>query len=354
MRGPASPGGQELMLMCFSKSDGKLIWEKQIDKGNRMYRKGNSSSPSPVTDGNHVWTLTGNGQLTAFNMDGKEIWSTNLQEMFGDFGLGWGYASSPTLHDGKLIIQVLHGRRTDDPSYVVAFEASSGGLLWRQERPTDAPNESPDAYTTPMILKHDGKTQVVISGGDYITGHDIETGKEVWRSAGLNPTRASNYRVVSSPLITKDLIIAPTRRRPVTALRPGGMGDVTESHRAWQFDDRGGPDVPTPISDGERIYLVDDSGIVTCLDPSSGEIVWGPERTAEGTVSASPLLADGKIYITNEKAVTTVIKAGDQFEVVSTNQLDDSYTLSSIAVSGENLFIRTANALYCIGRSDQK
>ena len=353
MGGPSSPGGKEIMLMCLSKNDGSLLWEKQVEANNRQFGKQNSSSPSPVTDGQHVWTLTGNGQLTAFDLDGNEQWSFNLQERYGEFGLGWGYASSPALHNGKLIIQVLHGRRTDDPSYVLALNAASGEELWKQERPTDAPNESPDAYTTPMILEHDGETLVVVSGGDYVTAHDFETGNEVWRSGGLNPGKAPNYRIVGSPLVTPDLVVASSRVRPIIAVRPGGTGDVTESHLKWEYRGQGGPDVPSLVTDGERLYMVNDrSGIVTCLDIKTGEVVWGPERVQDGTVSASPLLADGKIYITNEKATTTVLKAGPEFEKLATNDLDGSYTLSSIAVSGNQLFVRTGNALYCIAGSE--
>ena len=350
MRGPATAGGKEILLFCLSKTDGSVLWQAELENKNRKWGKQNSSSPSPVTDGQHVWTLTGNGQLSCLDFDGNQKWSLNLQEKYGQFGLGWGYASSPLLLKDKLIVQVLHGQNTDDPSYIVAFDAASGKQLWKQERPTDAPAESPDAYTTPMVVQHDGQTQIVISGGDYVTGHDPDTGNEIWRSAGLNPEKRGNYRVVGTPLVTENLIIAPTRRRPLLAIRPGGEGDITDSHIAWQFTEQGGPDVPSPLSDGQRLYLVEDRGAVTCLDLKTGEIIWGPERTEMGTVSASPLLADGKIYITNEKCVTSVIKTGDQFERIATNKLDDSYTLSSIAVSGSQLFIRTTNGLYCIGQ----
>jgi outer membrane protein assembly factor BamB len=146
------------------------------------------------------------------------------------------------------------------------------------------------------------------------------------------------------------MIYVPSRRRPLLALRPGGTGDVTTSHLVWKWDDNGAPDVPTPVSDGKYFYMVEDRGMVTCLDAKTGKLIWGPERTALGTVSASPLLADGKLYITNENAVTTVLAAGPKFKVLATNELDGSFTLSSIAVSGEQLFLRTSTHLYCIGK----
>jgi outer membrane protein assembly factor BamB len=123
---------------------------------------------------------------------------------------------------------------------------------------------------------------------------------------------------------------------------------VTDSHFAWKLD-KAGPDVPTPVSDGRYLYVVNDSGLISCVDLESGQVVWGPQRTARGTVSASPLLANGMVYITNESATTTVLKAGAEFTVLATNRLDDDYTLASLATSGQQIFIRTSTHLYCIG-----
>jgi outer membrane protein assembly factor BamB len=343
------PGGAKLLLLCLSKKDGRVIWQRELDEGNELHRKQNNSSPSPVTDGKRVWAVTGTGAVTAFDMEGRKIWQRNLQQDYGSFGLNWGYASSPLLHDGKLVIEVLHGMKTDDPSYIVALDAMTGKPLWRQERPTDAVAESPDAYTTPALLEYGGKAQIVITGGDYVTGHDPETGKEIWRAAGLNPEKEGNYRIVASPVVVDGMIYAPTRKTPLLALRAGGAGEVTTSHLVWKWEGGAAPDVPTPVCDGKHFYMVDDKGLVSCLDAKDGKVIWGPERTAQGIVSASPVLADGKLYITNERAVTTVLAAGAEFKILATNELDGSYTLSSPAVSGAQLFIRTSTHLYCIG-----
>jgi outer membrane protein assembly factor BamB len=347
--GGRDPGGDELLLLCLSKTDGKILWERELDTGNKLHRKDNNTSPSPVTDGTHVWTITGTGMVKAFDMQGVEIWKKSLQDDYGAFGLNFGYASSPLLHDGKLILEVLHGQRTDDPSYVVALDAMTGKELWHHERETDAIAESPDAYTTPTLAESNGKTQIIITGGDYVTGHDSETGQEIWRAAGLNPERRRNYRIVGSPLVVDGMVYAPTRQKPLLALRTGGTSDVTESHLVWKWEDDGAPDVPTPVCDGKYFYMVNDRGLVTCLDAKTGELIWGPERTAQGVVSSSPILADQKLYILNENGVTTVIAAGSEFKILATNELDGSYTLSSPAVAGKHLFIRTGTHLYCIG-----
>jgi outer membrane protein assembly factor BamB len=352
--GRRDAGGPALLIVCISKKDGSALWQKELDQGNRVYNKQNMSSPSPVTDGKLVWVMTGTGAVTAFDFGGKEIWKKNIQKEYGRFGLNWGYASSPILYNGKLIIQVLHGNNTTDPSYLVALDGASGRQIWRQERPTDARQESPDAYTTPALITAGGKTQVVVSGGDYVTAHDPESGKEIWRAGGLNPFKSANFRIVNSPVVADGMIYAGSRQKPVLALRAGGTGDVTTRGLAWKWDDRGGPDVPTPVCDGKYFYMSDDRGAVTCLDAKTGKLIWGPERTGTGTVDSSLLLADGKIYITNENAVTTVLQAGPEFKVLSTNELDGSYTLSSIAVSGKQLLLRTSNYLYCIGERPAK
>jgi len=342
------PGGSKLLLICLAKGDGAILWERELDEGNKLSRKQNDSSPSPVTDGQHVWVVTGTGAVTAFDMDGTQIWQRNLQKDYGAFGQMFGYGSSPVLHDGKLIIQVLHGYTTDAPSYLLAFDALTGQERWRVERPTDAVDESPDAYTTPALLRFEDKVQVVVSGGDYVTGHDVDSGNELWRAAGLNPKASRNWRVIASPVAVDGMVYAPSRKKPLLALRAGGVGDVTQTHRAWTWDKAGGPDVPTPACDGRYLYMVEDRGKVTCLDGKSGKVLWGPERTAPGTVSASPMLADGKLYVINEEAVTSVLAAGPVFKVLATNELDGTYTLSSPAVAGSQLFIRTATHLYCI------
>ncbi len=340
------PGGSTLLLISISKKNGSVLWQRELDEGNKIWRKHNNTSPSPVTDGKHVWVVTGNGTVTAFDLNGKKIWQRNLQDDYGAFGMNWGYASSPLYYEGKLILQVLHGSKTADPSYVVAFDALTGNEKWRQERPTDAVAESPDAYTTPTLLRHDGKTQIVILGGDYVTGHDPETGQEIWRAGGLNPEKRRNYRICASPIAIDGMVYAPTRKKPLLAFR---AGDIPSGRPTWKWEGPAATDVPTPVCDGKYFYMVDDRGLVICLDAKTGEVVWGPERTAQGIVSASPVLVDNKLYITNEKAITTVLAAGPEFKLLSTNELDGSYTISSPAVADSKIFIRTSNHLYCIG-----
>jgi outer membrane protein assembly factor BamB len=337
----------DLLLWCVDRTQGAVLWKKRVAGGNFKINKQNMSSPSPVTDGTSVYVMTGNGIFKGFDFSGNELWARDIQKDYGRFGLNWGYASSPLLFEDALYVQVLHGMKTHDPSYLLRIDKKTGKTVWRVERPTEAVHESPDAYTTPALLSYGGKVEIVVSGGDCVTGHDPATGKELWRGNGFNPQRDGAYRVIASPVVSDGVVYAPTRVRPLQAFRAGGRGDITESHRLWAFQN--GPDVPTPVTDGTYFYSVNDRGIVWCLDAKTGKEIWGPQRIRRAIYSASPVLADGKIYITDEDGVTTVFLAGAKFELLAENNLDD-YTLSSIAISDGQIFLRTAQYLYCIGR----
>src|SRR5262245_34059996 len=191
----------ELELWAVDRTKHTVLWKRPIAGGNNMQRKQNMSSPSPVTDGRNVWVLTGVGALKAFDFKGTELWSRNIQTDYGRFGLNWGYASSPLLQGDALYVQVLHGMKTDDPSYVLKIDKMTGKTLWKVERPTIARNESPDSYTTPLWVPVGTGAELVITGGDAVTGHDPATGKELWRADVLNPTSNGNYRIVASPTL---------------------------------------------------------------------------------------------------------------------------------------------------------
>ncbi|MBS1790346.1 MAG: PQQ-binding-like beta-propeller repeat protein [Acidobacteria bacterium] len=340
-----------LSFWGIDRATGKILWKKPLGDGDHMMRKQNMSSPSPVTDGKTVWVLTGNGLLRAFDFKGNELWLRDIQKDYGKFGLNWGYGSSPLLYEDALYVPVLHGMRTDDPSYLLKIDKVTGKTIWRHERPTPAITESPDAYITPALLKQGNATQIVLSGGDCVTGHDPATGKELWRAYGLNPQNIPFNRIVNSPIVVDGLIYAGSRGNPYMALKSGGSGDITSTHVAWTFAN--GPDVPTPVTDGKYFYLLRDNGTLFCLDAKTGKEIYANQRLKPGTYSASPVLADGKIYATSEEGFTIVVKAGPQFEILAENELGD-YCLSSPAISDGQLFMRTSGFLYCIGKRAKK
>ncbi len=339
-------GSDHLLLLALDRKTGSERWRAVVGEGNQVQMKQNMASPSPVTDGRHVWVMTGRGTLTCLTFNGKQVWQRDISKEHGEFGLNFGYGSSPLLHEGRLYIQVLHGMKTDDPSYLLAVDGLSSKTLWRIERPTDSLHETPDSYSTPVLASVGGKTQLIVSGGGYVTGHDLATGREMWRGGGLDPDKATNYRTIASTLVVGNIALVPSRRRPFIAFGLDGRGESLP-RRLWSTDY--GPDVPTPTSDGERVYIVDDRGVALCLRVADGATVWDRSRLEPGTYSASPVLADGKIYATSEDGATTVFKAGDTFEILAVNKLND-YTLASPAIANGQIFIRTANYLYCFGK----
>jgi outer membrane protein assembly factor BamB len=342
--------GDEVGLWCVDRRTGKVSWKRPVGPAEgHAHRKHNMSSPSPVTGDGRVFTMTGKGVLKGFSFEGQELWARDLQADYGPFGTAWGYGSSPLLFNGTLYVQVLHGHRTDDPSYLLGLDPASGKNRFHVERPTTARRESPDAYTTPAVARRDGQAEIILTGGDLVTGHDPATGKELWRDDGLNPGREGNFRIIASALVHDDIVVASARGgNPILALRAFGKGDVTGARRLWSF--ARGPDVPTPTTDGTRLYVVTDKGILSCLELETGKTIYGPVRLAVGTYSASPLLADGKLYVTSEDAVTSVIRAGSTFELIAENALE-GFTLSSFAAVQGQLFLRAGKTLYCIGKS---
>ncbi len=331
----------DLSLWRIDAGSGEVVWRRPIGGGNRFQRKHNMSSPSPVTDGERVWVLTGTGVLQAYDFDGNRIWSRGLEQDYGAFGLNHGYGSSALLLENVLYVPVLHGMKTDDPSYLLAIDAGSGETIWRQERPTDARMESPDAYITPAMAATGDGPVLVVSGGDYATGHDPGSGRELWRVGGFNPNDSPMYRVVASPVAAGDLVFVPTRVNPMKALRLG----AGEPEVLWETER--GPDVPTPATDGETLYLLRDNGLLSRLDARTGVPDWENRRLERGTYSASLLVADGKVYATSEDGVTTVVRDGPEFEILARNQVQ-GFTLSSLGVAEGRLYLRTASFLYCI------
>lgn len=346
--GPPGAAPDKLFLLAVNRKDGSIRWQKQIDSGNQLYRKQNSASPSANTDGKRVWIMTGNGKLTCFTMSGEQVWQRDIQTDYGRFGLNHGYASTPLLHGDRLYVQVLHGMKTKDPSYVFAVEKNTGKTIWKVERPTDAKRESPDNYATPQLVTVGGKLQLVVSGGDYVTGHDLDSGKELWRMGGFNPSDNPANRTIASSLVVGGYVFASASRgQPMIGFKAGGSGVITGKNELWT--NNLGADVPTPTTDGKYIYVLGDSGVVNCLEAETGKVVYQGKRIELGTYSASPLRADGKIYCTNEEGTTTTLKDGPVFEVLGVSKLD-SHTLSSPVAVDNQLFLRTDDHLYCIQR----
>lgn len=362
---------KEQWLICANRLDGKILWKRSLAGGMLDKGRGNSTSPSPVTDGKTVWALVGTGQFAAFDMDGKPVWQRDLAKDYGTFNIMWVYGSSPLLFGGKLYVQVLQRTpadggypgvtdKGDRESYLLAVDPATGKTLWKHIRPTESKLESMESYGTPIPHTVGGKTQILVGGGDVLTGHDPATGVELWRGAGINPKRGEWMRLVPSPVSAGDVaFIAGPKQSPAIAFKTDGKGDVSESGKAWVFDERKTPDCATPAFLDGKLYVFDgDSHTMTVLEAKTGAKVW--QKTLEGidkskgkeVFRASPTVADGKIYNIGERGTVVIQNAADgaQLAVISMGSGGPEGVRSSIAVSGGNLFIRTTDKLYCVGK----
>jgi outer membrane protein assembly factor BamB len=351
-------GSADLLGLCLDRNSGKVIWRKQIGTGFTRNQRNNYGSPSPITDGRSVFFHFGNGELAAVDLDGRPLWQRNIATDHGSLNLMFIYGSSPLLHQGRLFINVIHRNRSynrnapagEGQSYVLAIDAATGKDLWKTPRITDARDETMEAYSTPMPVEVDGRTEIITVGADYVTAHDPQTGRELWRCGGWNPQRINHWRIVPSVVVADGLVImcAP-KGGPLLAIRPGGSGDVTNTHIAWRSTEASS-DVCTPLVYRGNLYVLDgDRKTLTCVNPADGKARWSGSIGGNAVLRTSPTGADGKIYCMNEAGQAWVLSA-DEFRILSTIELSTSGPArASVAAAPGMVFIRTPDKLHCFG-----
>jgi outer membrane protein assembly factor BamB len=378
---------RSLLAFALDRQSGKELWRHEVAPGFARDNRSNFASPSPVTDGTNVVFLYGTGDLIAFDPTGKKLWARNLEKDHGQFAYQWTYGASPTLVEGKLIVQVLqrdvpvNGRgRADAPieSFLIAFDPATGKELWRHIRPCEAKAESMEAYSTPIPLVCfddpgnativDGawrptiaklpikRTQLLIAGGDCVSGHDVATGRELWRWGTWNPTRIGHWRLVPSPVVAGNhIIVAAPKNAPVYGVKFGGQGNLPADALAWTSAEREvSSDVSTPAYYEGRLYVLNsDRKTIARVDPATGKADWVAPLDSRPKYESSPTAADGKLYFQNHAGEVFVVAAAPEFKLLHRTMLGDDGerdTRATIAVAGGELFIRTATKLYCIGQ----
>jgi outer membrane protein assembly factor BamB len=352
-----------LHALAMDRRTGKVVWDQEVASGYNIDDKSNLASPSPVTDGKVTVFLYGNGEIACYDFGGKKLWGRNLQQDFGGFAYQWTYGASPTLFHGKLFVQVLqrnepvHGRgRSDAPieSFILALDPGSGKQLWKQVRPSDARMESHEAYSTPIPYEHDGRTELLVVGGDCITGNSVETGEELWRWGTWNPTRITHWRLVPSAVMGNGtIVVCAPKGSPVYAFKSGAKGLQDDSILAWKSAEREiSSDVSTPLFYKGRFYILNgDRKCIARVDPATGKPDWIGELESRIKIESSPTAADDKIYFQNFRGEVFVVGASEKFNLLGTIQMGDEgddQLRSSIPISNGQLFIRTGHKLYCI------
>jgi len=348
-----------LLAICFDARTGKELWLKKLGASSRKVPRNNPATPSPVTDGKHVYFMYGSGDLASLDYEGNILWSRNLETEYGNVSMKWGYSSSPLLHDGKLyiLIQRRHTayrspNSTTLDAFILAVDASTGKNIWKQPRKTDAQNESLDSYSSPILLRRLRSVEIIIIGSDYVTANDPATGKELWRYeyARQKSTRGRN---ITSPVTVEGLVLGvpPRGADGLLAIRSDGEGTISDDHIAWTFDGPS-PDCSTPLLYKGNLYVLADrkGGVITCLDASTGRPKWQGKLGGTAPWWASITAGDDKLYCISEAAEAVVLAAGDEgFKILHRIDMGGKPIQASIAIADGHLFIRTTSKLFCVG-----
>jgi outer membrane protein assembly factor BamB len=337
----------DLVVLCVS-TDGQLAWKQRLGGDNRPVRgdEGNLASPSPSTDGRHVWAFMGSGDLGCFTVDGQEVWKFNVADRYGKLDIQFGMTSTPLLDGDRLYLQLLHS----GASLVIALDKATGREIWKHDRQSDARDECEHSYASPVLYRHNNLELLLTHGCDYVVAHRLTDGGEVWRCGGMNPPGSYNptLRFVASPVVGPGLVVVPSAKNgPVLALDPAAQGDISQSNESHYWTrESNTPDVPSPLILDGLVYLCREDGTLLCLDAKTGAEYYSkrghPER-----YRASPVYADGKIFLTARDGTVSVVKPGRRFELLATNSIQESTTASPV-VSGGRLYLRSFDALYAI------
>ncbi|MBK94273.1 MAG: hypothetical protein CMJ79_00985 [Planctomycetaceae bacterium] len=332
--------GVSCQVICLNRKDGSVNWTTEVhrQKPGPMRKQNSYATPTPVTDGKHVYSVFYDGTIIAVDFSGKIVWKNSEIDFFSLHGLG----ASPIVANGQVIMPFDGSSRDEtqigwkvpwEKAVVLSVDAEDGTVRWKGQR-----GKSRVGHVTPILV--DNNSQVISAGGDRVQGFDLDSGNRIWsiysQGEGVTPSPV----VGNGLLYTSSGFEAPTLR----AIRLGGKGDVTNTHIAWE-QKSGVAALSSLLYIEPHLYSISRDNILHCLEAASGEIVW--RQRLDGTYSASPVYADGRIYLLSAEGETLVLRPGAKYEEIATNDLGET-CYASMAVSQGNFFIRSAQHLYCI------
>jgi outer membrane protein assembly factor BamB len=327
----ATEGGRSLRVLSVDARSGELTHNVEVFRSERppyKHEKNSFASPTPVLADDRVYVHFGAKGTAALDLDGTVLWR-NTEHRFEDVH---GSGGSPMLWRNLLIFNCDGA----DVQYVVALEASTGETVWRAAR-----NVPRFSFSTPLVIPRGASGQQLVSpGADMAASYDPATGRELWRIT------FDGFSVVPRPVYGNGLVYVTTGFYGplLLAIRPDGLGDVTATHIVWQMN-RGVPLTSSPLLDGERVYMVNDNGIASCINAINGRELW--RQRLPGTYSASPVLADGRVYFLNETGETTIVQSANQYVEIARNRVEGN-TFASLAFGDAAMFLRSDTALYRI------
>ena len=335
------------MVYCIDLDTGEIRWETQVHRGVPKvprHKKNTYASETPVTDGKHVYAHFGDLATYCLDMNGKVLWSKPWRPLKTRYG--YGTASSPALHQGRLYII----NDNEEQSYLVALDKATGKEIWRVDR------DESTTWSTPYVWKNPQRTEIVTAGRKKVRSYDLD-GKLLWEISGMSalsiPTPFSGQGLL---YVTSGFHVTP--ERPVYAIRPGASSDITlpagetsNEYIAWSLP-QGGPYHPSPVLYRDLIYVLFDRGFLTCHKAKTGEEVYGKQRISResGNFTSSPWAYNGKIFCLDENGDTHVVRAGSEFKVLGKNSLGE-VCMSTPAIADQSLLIRTYSHLYRIGNA---
>ena len=324
------------VVLCLDRHSGKEIWRQTATTKipHQGAHNDNDFAPaSPTTDGKHLYCWFGSAGLFCYDLQGNKIWEKKLGEVKVGSSLGEG--CSPVLHEGKLVIVRDHAGQ----STIEVLYAKTGKNLWKRER------DEGNAWATPRIIQHSGKTQVITAASGFVRSYDLNTGEIIWQCSGLTGN------AIPCPVVEGDYVICMTGYQGYSAMAIPltETGDISDSEKILWKKERGTPYVPSPLLyEGLLYYNQSNQSILTCLDSKTGEVAFGPERVGElSNIYASPVGAGGRVYLTGRNGTTLVLERGRKYKVNALNKLDERFDASP-ALAGNQLFLRGAKHLYCI------
>ena len=332
-------------VFCLDLNSGNVVWKKQVHEGKPktpIHLKSSYASETPTTDGERIYCYFGNVGLFCFDFEGNELWRLETNPQATRYG--WGTAASPVRHEDRLYLV----NDNEEDSYLLALDTKTGQQVWK------IPREEKSNWATPFIWKNNLRTEIVTPGSGKVRSYDLE-GNLLWSLTGMSSiTIATPYQHNGLLYLSSGYVM--DARRPIYAIRPGAMGDislkegeVTNDFIAW-FQPKSAPYNPTSLIYDDRLYVLYDRGLLSCFQSSNGKEIFAQQRLRDGhAFTSSPWACNGKLYCLNEEGVTFVLKPGDQFELLHTNSLaEDDMCMATPAISGDRLLIRTAVRAYCI------
>jgi len=336
-------------LVALDRRTGKVLWERVAHEGipkTKRHPKSSQATATPVTDGRHVIVSFGSEGLYAYDIDGKLLWTKDLGVLnagwFYDPDYEWGVGSSPIIWKSLVIVQCDIQKN----SFIAAFDVTTGQPAWRTAR------EEIPSWSTPAIFEHDGRAELVTQATTFIRGYNPESGKELWRLGG------NSEITIPTPIVGPGVIIVTNGYRgvqPIFAIKPGASGDITlkgdattNEFIAWSTN-RGGPYIPTPVIYGDLLYVLAINGVLAAYDVKTGQRVYQERVAGGGSFSASPVAADGKLYLTSEDGDVFVVKAGPKYELLATNPMSQ-VIMATPAIANGVIFIRGLKDVFAVGQ----